>query len=177
MRPAKRGKVAVCRFCNRPADDVCSVCSIILHRRKAVAQRWNLCRLGKFGDHWLNAACDVVGDDGVEDVIAVVGSRLQDMSEEDVDVCARLVALCHRCGHKLAGDRLFALCRRRFQRTKSKMAIIASTFCMPLDDAGPQALATLREAVDRGRFPMASAIVKSYRTSLPATAIELNFKV
>ena len=163
MRPAKRSKLALCATCGKPADEKCAICQIITKRQVDVAKRWNICRLGKFSEHWLDAAIDVIQDGGFQDVLAVVGSKISDIDIEQVDVCANLVCCISRMDHlQSEGEKLYNLCFGRFQKSKSNYCVLASTHHFPLKNAQREALRTAKNAIALGRKKAADVICCMY---------------
>lgn len=161
MRPAKRGKVATCA-CGKLGDDTCSICQILMFRRKRTALRWNACRLGNWSEHWLHTACDIVGDGGSKDVISLIAQRRFDMKNDDIDVCARLVALLARMNHTETGRSIFNICKSSFEKHKSDLCIIASSYYQALSECKAEAYQTAKKAKDRNRMQMARCIADMY---------------
>ena len=161
MRASKRSKTAQCA-CGKVGEDMCSICQILMYPRKKLAQQWNELRLGNWSENWLNIASDIVVDGGSKDVVSIIAERRTEMSTDDIDVCAQLVSqLCRRNQIETA-RKIFAMCKRSFEKQKSELCIIASSFIEPLKYCTAEAYQIAKRARDKNRLEMAKCIADKY---------------
>ena len=165
MRASKRSKKAQCA-CGRLGEDTCSICQIIINAKKRRAVQWDTLRLGEWSDHWLYTASDIVVDGGSKDVVSIVAQRKIDMTNDEINVCARLVAELHRRNQRDTGQLIFSLCKKLFERLKSEFCIIASSYYEILENCQPEAYQIAKKARDMNRLSMAKCIADMYRIKI-----------
>lgn len=150
-RAPKRTRL-VCS-CGRKTDGevLCSICTIISKCKQFRAARWNQRRLQQIDNYWLNTACDVV-DVAKDDLFNVIALKIYDADDEETDVVANFVIMCYRMGHSAFGQKVYDRCLTRFQKRRSPVVVIASTWRgKPLENAETVVREVIAEHRRRGR--------------------------